>query len=102
MNIVYGRYERMVRSQIERLEAGLSNLPAMIDTLEKFANGDVVSHRAVYVAMRQILALLTLPALPCLTGKYTPKEFWRKEPIAELITKCKTRLKNNESVKRIY
>ena len=90
------RYERAIKRHIERLENFSKHLPNMIKALEDFAEGKDVSRPVVERAMREVLASMTLPCMPYLSGVYTPKEFWRKEPIARLITKCKERLENSE------
>ena len=88
------RYTWAINRQIERLQVGLSQYPAMVDALQKFADGEDVPLQVVDRAIKSLMDLLTLPVVPCLSGKYTPPEFWRREPIARLITKCKARLKS--------
>ena len=88
------RYERAIQRQLERLQTGSKYLPEMIKALEDFAEGKEVPLPVVKRAILQILALMTLPVIPCLSGVYTPKEFWRREPIARLITKCRARIKS--------
>lgn len=87
------RYEWAIKRQMERLKNGLKYMPAeMISALEDFAEGKDVPRPVVERAMRELLSLMTLPVMPCLSGVYTPKEFWRREPVAKLITKCRARL----------
>lgn len=86
------RYERAIKRQIERLETGSKQLPKMINALEDFINGKNVPRPIVERAMREIIALMTLPVVPYLTGVYTPKEFWKREPIARLVLECKAYL----------
>lgn len=86
------RYQRAIERHIKRLENFSKQLPNMIKALEDFAEGKDVPRPVVERAMREVLASMTLPCMPYLSGVYTPEEFWRKEPIARLITKCRDRL----------
>ncbi len=96
----YARYERILSGQIERLQNGLLQLPKMIDALERFANGEDVPRSTVHMAIRKILAILTLPALTSPSVKYILDEFhfYTREPIGKLIGSCNARLNQEKRI----